>query len=311
MAGALVRRYLEKQGFDVVHYGNIADSTRPPAALLHPFPGRSMELTEDILQAYEVASALARDVNARQVVVERPAPPNSREQKSYLRCESNYPEWLKHSLDNDTLRYSPAWVFDLSTSLKHETIEGVVERVEVEERPRLIHPHGSVYSAVVLCPGTEVVDWWQLSATSFGGEMVLCDEPHAEDRVVAGALHQLPCKDGRLALGHTFIAPGVVRPDQTVVDEYSTRFGQGLDGEVWRGQRSVYSDRQPVCGVIAKNVYILGALGARGLLLGPMLAELLARTIAGDDVEIPKAYDVRRASGLPGNRLIVDPRFLA
>ncbi len=145
LAGALVRRYLEKQGFEVVQYGNVADSTRPPAALLHPFPGRSMELNEDILRAYDVAITLARDFGARQVVVERPAPPNSREQKSYTRCKSDYPEWLEHSMDNDTLRYSPAWVFDLSTSLRHETIDGEVERVEVEERPRVIHPHGSVF----------------------------------------------------------------------------------------------------------------------------------------------------------------------
>ena len=41
-------------------------------------------------------------------------------------------------------------------------------------------------------------------------------------------------------------------------------------------RRASTPDRNPVCGEIAKNVYVLGALGARGLTLAPLLGDMMA-----------------------------------
>lgn len=312
IAGMFVHRFLKARGLDVTLFGSLAQSTRPPAALLHPFPGRSMEMDEEVRHAYELASNVAREMGARQVTVERPAPSGSREYKSYERCKTTYPAWLNHTLSGDTLRYGPAWVFDLRQTFMEDFIDEQVECVQVADQPRVVcQNQRSEFLAVVVCPGAELLDWWQIAASAFGGEMVLCDKPHDPSIVIGGALHQLPCEDGRLAFGHTFIQSGVIRTDEDVLTEYSTRSGEPLTGEVWRGRRFVNIDRQPVCGKVANDVYVLGALGARGLLLGPMLADLLARQIVGEDVQIPPKYNVSRASGVAGPRLLVNPGFFA
>ena len=45
-------------------------------------------------------------------------------------------------------------------------------------------------------------------------------------------------------------------------------------------QRASTPDRNPIMGQLAENVYVLGAIGARGLTMAPLLGEYLAAEIA-------------------------------
>jgi tRNA 5-methylaminomethyl-2-thiouridine biosynthesis bifunctional protein len=57
-------------------------------------------------------------------------------------------------------------------------------------------------------------------------------------------------------------------------------------------RRASTADRNPVCGKINDDLFILGALGARGLTLAPLLGDMLAAKILGMPVTF--ARDIRR-----------------
>ena len=57
-------------------------------------------------------------------------------------------------------------------------------------------------------------------------------------------------------------------------------------------RRASTADRNPVCGKINDDLFILGALGARGLTLAPLLGDMLAAEILGMPVTL--ARDIRR-----------------
>ena len=56
-------------------------------------------------------------------------------------------------------------------------------------------------------------------------------------------------------------------------------------------RRASTPDRSPVCGEIAKNLYVLGALGARGLTLAPLLGDMMAAQIL--DMPVTLGLDIR------------------
>jgi len=58
-------------------------------------------------------------------------------------------------------------------------------------------------------------------------------------------------------------------------------------------RRASTPDRNPVCGEIAKNLYVLGALGARGLTLAPLLGDMVAAQML--DMPVTLGLDIRRA----------------
>ena len=58
--------------------------------------------------------------------------------------------------------------------------------------------------------------------------------------------------------------------------------------------RASTPDRNPICGEIANNVYALGALGARGLTLAPLLGDMIAAQMLNMPVTL--GLDIR--SGL-------------
>jgi len=57
-------------------------------------------------------------------------------------------------------------------------------------------------------------------------------------------------------------------------------------------RRASSADRNPVCGKINDDLFILGALGARGLTLAPLLGDMLAAEILGMPVTLTR--DIRR-----------------
>lgn len=65
-------------------------------------------------------------------------------------------------------------------------------------------------------------------------------------------------------------------------------------------RRASLPDRRPIAGRIGDGVYILGALGARGFTLAPLLGDLLAAGILGRPMPMPRSL---RAGFLPARYL--------
>ena len=57
-------------------------------------------------------------------------------------------------------------------------------------------------------------------------------------------------------------------------------------------RRASTPDRNPVCGKITDNLYVLGALGARGLTLAPLLGDMMAAEML--DMPVTLGLDIRR-----------------
>ena len=108
-----------------------------------------------------------------------------------------------------------------------------------------------------------------------------------------------PAKDGYHELGATFD-----RSAQTNILESSHYHNLDLlpaglaiqmpDPKVYGARvsrRASTPDRNPVCGKIATNVYVLGALGARGLTLAPLLGDMVAAEML--DMPVTLGLDIR------------------
>ena len=64
-------------------------------------------------------------------------------------------------------------------------------------------------------------------------------------------------------------------------------------------------DRMPMMGRIEKNLYILSALGARGMIMAPLLGDALASII----LDQPSGLDIEMLKGCDPNR--IERSFLA
>ena len=127
--------------------------------------------------------------------------------------------------------------------------------------------------------------------------------------VVSGSGYVAPLPDGGLCIGATY---GHDDPDATVriadhrqnlerAEAMLPGFSQGLDAAAftgWTGYRATVPDRLPIFGATAiEGVHTATGLGSRGLLWGPLGAELLACQLEGEPLPLP--------SGLAG---AVSPR---
>jgi len=75
-------------------------------------------------------------------------------------------------------------------------------------------------------------------------------------------------------------------------DGFACRLPDTADYGARVSLRASTADRNPVCGKIDDDLYVLGALGARGLTLAPLLGDMLAAAIAGMPVTLDR--DIRR-----------------
>ena len=311
VTGYCVSRTLRQAGIDVLWFGRVDESQRPPAALMHAFPGRSFDVPSELHEAFSVAIKWCEtEFESVSVEVERHLEPGSREERSFHRVKDRFPDLLQWELSGEYLRYGPAYVVNLRamgrSGLIHEEVEAVVVRREGIE---VITSKTYNVDALVVCPGAALSDWWECQHTIYGGEFVSTREYHP-NHVWSDAAHYLPTKDG-CTLGFTFLEDGVLRSDQEVVDEFRKRSGLGLeDAEVWRGRRVVHRDRQPICGEITPRVWLLGALGARGLLLSPFLSECIRDQVFGVSRDVPGLFDVARSGGKLGPKMRLAPRHL-
>ena len=109
-----------------------------------------------------------------------------------------------------------------------------------------------------------------------------------------------PAKDGHHDLGATFDRSACIEISASahyhninlLPCELASLFS---DPEVYGARvsrRASTPDRNPVCGKVDENIFVLGALGARGLTLAPLLGDMLAAQIMGTPVT--QGLDIQR-----------------
>ena len=122
--------------------------------------------------------------------------------------------------------------------------------------------------------------------------------PPVENKITIGATFE------KNAIKRDFISKEANQTNlKNIPDAISKRlFGlnkidlNNLDGRV--SMRVSTLDRMPMMGQIEENLYILSALGARGMIMAPLLGDALASIIldqpCGLDQEVVKACDPNR-----------------
>ena len=109
-----------------------------------------------------------------------------------------------------------------------------------------------------------------------------------------------PAQDGFQELGATFdrdgnteiLASAHLHNKQLLPHGLGNRLPDPASYGARVSRRASTADRNPLCGKINDHLFILGALGARGLTLAPLLGDMLAAEILGMPVTL--ARDVRR-----------------
>ncbi|HVR50867.1 MAG TPA: FAD-dependent 5-carboxymethylaminomethyl-2-thiouridine(34) oxidoreductase MnmC [Pseudorhodoferax sp.] len=85
---------------------------------------------------------------------------------------------------------------------------------------------------------------------------------------------------------------------QTLLPATAQAIAQGPAPAAWAGVRCASPDRLPLAGPWGQGLWVLTALGARGLTLAPLAAELLAARLHGEPLPLPArlvaALDPRR-----------------
>ena len=157
---------------------------------------------------------------------------------------------------------------------------------------------------VVLTLGAELGRWLpQAPVLVNGGELMVAAPSGALSHSVSAGGHLGTLPDGRWALGATYLRPDdEADPDSPLparTDEQAAADILGLlsrstpqvndvtSWSIWRGRRAVsHPDRLPIAGPIPGHdgLYALGALGSKGLLWAPALAQALALALVEDDL---------------------------
>jgi tRNA 5-methylaminomethyl-2-thiouridine biosynthesis bifunctional protein len=126
------------------------------------------------------------------------------------------------------------------------------------------------------------------------------DPAHALDVVVSGTGYIAPMRGGGHCIGASYghdDAGADVRPDDhranlARAESMLPGFTDGIDPgalEGWAGHRTTVPDRLPVFGATAVDgLYAATGLGSRGLLWGPLGAELLACVMEGEPLPLPR-----------------------
>lgn len=310
-----------------------------PGALMHPFPGRSLEPTDDLLHAYQTSlhtlSALqASDPTGqspwlRQQRMWRPLMPGKlgkRYLNTYQRRPHELPSTLEHTLlDNAQLTaqqpdlshfeqaivYGPTLVVSIP-GLLHRLQHDPALNIQRINGPalaltwrtnhwRISLPAGQHLDAqrVVIANGIYLKRWFpQLLLTVNGGELLLAAANSRFDESISAGGHLGTMPDGSWVLGSTYLhltdehdpeSPTPPRTDDLARSELQALISRQLPSvaaleapTVWRGRRAVSQpDRDPIAGPIPnqENLFILGALGSKGLLWAPSLAQSLAADI--------------------------------
>ena len=165
------------------------------------------------------------------------------------------------------------------------------------------------FDKIVLAVGSNTPYWFpELRITLQGGSLLqarLTDSP--KHLLSVNGLHLGRHHSGDLVIGSTrWSTP----PDKHAqITELTERLYRELPLlptlspiQLWSGLRCIYpSDRLPLCGQLphCPNLYVLTALGSKGMLWGPLAAHYLRNNVCTGD-EIPETFSLLRARSEDG-----------
>ncbi len=264
-----------------------------PAAIFHRFPGRTFDPPEYQSIAYnrtvEWLGRFPLGCEPIRIIRKR----NQRLARSLARA----PQAALIEATAEHFEYGGAWVVDMPVWLAQLAPAVValpgVAKLQTDDVLRVATVHGvQEYDYVVVCPGSALADWLPgPDIRVVHGEIAFFEGEI--DKAEFGSAHVYPA-GGKVAVGHTFLDEP--RPDAFAIEELRRQAKAdghvlGREHSVWRGARSVvHPDRLPVLTEVQPNVFVLGGLGAKGLLYAPYLAEAVAARITKGE-ELPSAFD--------------------
>lgn len=362
LAGRLIA-YALKQGephLELTRLGSPdhAPTSLVPGALMHPFPGRSLEPSDEIINAYEASRALLEQLHQQRAPHTAPwlkrhtmwRPLNGAKLgKRYLNTyqRSPQPATIDHALlehaqiiarQPDLTHFERAITYGPTYVVK---MPGLLEALGEHLNPAIMSAMSALKplddgrwqvtlndgqrleaDGVVLATGTQLRRWLPgLPITLNGGELVVCVASSGFDESVSAGGHLGTLPDGRWVFGSTYLHledednPDALLPtreDAQTFEELVALISRQIpalrevrleDAHIWRGMRAVAQpDRQPIAGEHphAPNLFVLGALGSKGLLWAPSLAIQLADLILHrpDAQPLPPQAHINRFSDL-------------
>lgn len=312
LAGAAAAQALRDAGYTVtVVSEDEPGGLSPPAAILHPLPGRSCARAPVEWLAFEVAMRWLRQapIKVAETSMVRPltGTGGDRLRASYVRENDAFPPWFHAEIltraGRDVLEYRPAFSLDMG-QLCRAWLEGVpqVRGVvsEVFSSTKLKLSSGDILEAdcIVVANGVGLSDLIDIELRSYAGELLLLDTLDREAMVSAGG-HIAPRPGGGVSVGATIYEVGQDVDLEEKAERLLERLGKHVDGLAslkswtrWHGIRATPQDRFPVVGRSAQGCWVLGGLGSRGLYWAPFLAETLVEAMNGEP--IPEAIHLGR-----------------
>lgn len=294
-----------------------------PLAICHPFPGRSLQPHPILERAYAVTQRVIEGWQAwapdlvRALPMVRPLEGANHERlrASYEREWADHPApWVQVTLATDPprLRYGPCFSVALGP-LRRRWIERLraagVEIIEDQllslapETNALQLTRQSLQAArVVLCLGQQMKRWFPaLGLLNEGGELGTFGVSQPLENLVSQAgVHLGPLGEEQVVGGSTRWEHCPEDPPEAVLPKLAGQLEplaeQALEPvAAWRGVRSIApSNRLPIAGIVpGSQLAVLGALGSKGLLWGPLAAEALVEELRGGAV-VPEALSTRR-----------------
>lgn len=153
---------------------------------------------------------------------------------------------------------------------------------------------------VILCTGYQAPwSWWPINPNK--GEVLELNASHALKEMAHFSHFVIPLNDHHIKLGSTYqLEPTNMLPTPAGREElekaFSNQFSQAYEVSAHlAGYRPTTGDRRPVLGRLSADqpLYILSGLGSRGVLMAPLLAQMLTQFLLNGTRIHPEA-DVAR-----------------
>ena len=313
LAGLLTAETLLERGWDRLtmwDYEAPLTASKAPLAICHPFPGRTLKPHPLLSEAYrECRRWMTKWAQwdphfVSEVAMMRPLdrPGADRLLRSHAEHwgDAN-PDWGKiwHDRDNNAIAYGPC--FAVALGPLRDFWKARLEARDVKFDATLDPQHWK--GPRVLCPGKGLGQWFpELELSLEGGELATFETGTPLDTLFSGGgVHLGPLK-GNLVVGGSTRWSGdeVPSPELQIpaLKEKLVELWPHLERveSIWQGMRTIHPvDRLPIAGIVPTltDTWVVGALGSKGLLWGPLAARSVALNIT-DGAPVPHALSSER-----------------
>lgn len=211
-----------------------------------------------------------------------------------------------------SLRYTPAFAIDLQSlirqrqnQLQMQGCSSIKSKLKSIGEYQITLQNGQTlaFDHLFLAIGPHIQSFFpQLNLIEEGGSLLHLTELNHQDAYSINGVHLTPNAKGESVVGSTRWS-GNPPSEKTCREALAQRVNGILKrneplktGGIWRGNRSINpQDRLPICGPVTKfkGVSILGALGNKGLLWGPISAKHVVNRALKNE-PIPEAISINR-----------------